>query len=141
MRYLCIDLGDRRTGLALGDAHTKIASPIGVVEVAIAERGGEALLGALARAAGEHLGARDAIVFGLPLNMDGTEGAGAKKVREFAARLASLVGLGVHFQDERLTSADADWSMSRSGMTRGEKKQRRDALAASAILRDFLERA
>lgn len=139
MRYLCIDLGDKRTGLALGDAITKIASPLDVLEIALAERGGEALIEALARACGDHLGAGDALVFGLPLNMDGSEGAPAKKVRDFATRVAARTGREVHFQDERLTSADADWSMARSGMTRGEKKQRRDALAAAAILRDFLE--
>ena len=44
------------------------------------------------------------------------------------------------YQDERLTSAEADWSMARSGMTRGEKKARRDALAAAAILREYLQK-
>lgn len=140
MRYLCIDLGDRRTGLALGDAVTRIASPLAVLEVALAERAGESLIDALAHACEQHLGAGDALVFGLPLNMDGTEGAPAKKVRDLAARVAARTAREAHFQDERLTSADADWRMARSGMTRGEKKQRRDALAAAAILRDFLAR-
>ncbi len=81
----------------------------------------------------------DALVFGLPLNMDDTEGPRAKLVRAFAARVAERTGLEVRFQDERLTSAEADWSMARSGMTRGQKKNRRDALAAAAILRDYLE--
>ena len=139
MRYLCIDLGDKRTGLALGDAETRLVSPIGVVEVSIAVHAGEALLAALAKAIDEQLGTSPGeLVVGLPINMDDSEGQRARLVRAFAARLASKASRVVHFQDERLTSVAADWSMARSGMTRGEKKQRRDALAAAAILNDFL---
>lgn len=139
MRYLCIDLGDKRTGLAVGDAQTRLVSALSVLESPIAVRGGEGLLDALARAVDEQLGTgAGELVVGLPLNMDDTEGPRSKSVRAFAARLGERVGRVVHFQDERLTSAAADWSMARSGMTRGEKKQKRDALAAAEILRDFL---
>ena len=138
MRFICIDLGDKRTGLAVGDSITQIATPLNVVEVPIAERGGEALLETLARAIGDQVSrASDCtLIVGLPLNMDGTEGPRAKLVRAFAARLAEQSGREVKFQDERLTSADADWSMAQSGLTRGQKKKKRDALAAAAILRD-----
>jgi putative Holliday junction resolvase len=78
-------------------------------------------------------------VVGLPLNMDGTEGPRARVVRAFAERLRTRTGRSLHYQDERLTSAEADWAMSRTGMTHQQKKERRDALAAAAILRDFLE--
>jgi putative Holliday junction resolvase len=139
VRYLCIDLGDKRTGLAVGDAQTRLVSALSVLESPIAVRGGEGLLDALARAVDEQLGTgAGELVVGLPLNMDDTEGPRSKSVRAFAARLGERVGRVVHFQDERLTSAAADWSMARSGMTRGEKKQKRDALAAAEILRDFL---
>jgi putative Holliday junction resolvase len=70
--------------------------------------------------------------------MDGSEGERAKLARRFADELAAATKLPVHLQDERLTSYDADQQMSRSGLTRGEKKARRDALAACALLRDFL---
>ena len=53
------------------------------------------------------------LVVGLPLNMDDTEGPRSKPVRAFAARIGERVGRVVHFQDERLTSAAADWSMAR----------------------------
>lgn len=142
MQYLAIDLGDKRTGLAVGDAVTRIVSPVGVVEVSIAERDGEALLDALARAVSEQFSpyARAELVVGLPLNMDGTEGPRAKTVRAFAQRLVARLNppRAMHFQDERLTSADADWQMARSGRTHKEKKQLRDALAAATLLRDFL---
>lgn len=145
MRFLAIDLGDKRTGLAVGDDETAQVFPVGVVEAPMREADeGKRLLEALAHAAEENLGARPgraaraAIVIGLPLNMDGTEGPRAALVRAFAQRLAASLDLPLHFQDERLTSAEADWSMARSGLTRGQKKARRDALAAAAILRDFL---
>ncbi len=140
MRYLAIDIGDKRTGLAVGDDETRIVSPLDVVEVPTAERAGEAWLDAIARSIAEQFGphAHAELVVGLPLNMDGTEGPRARIVRALAARLADRTGLVIHFQDERLTSVDADWSMAQSGMTHKQKKQRRDALAAAIILRDFL---
>jgi putative Holliday junction resolvase len=140
MRYLAVDLGDQRTGLAIGDDDTRLVSPLEVLEIPAAEHGGEALLDALAKAVEAQIGARSQgeWVIGLPINMDDSEGPQAKKAREFGARLAAKTGRVVRFQDERLTSADADWSMARSGMTRKQKKGRRDALAAAAILRDFL---
>lgn len=139
MRYVCIDLGEKRTGIAAGDAETRVVTPVEVIEVAKSVRGGEALVEAIARAVESHLGrGAGALVFGLPLNMDGSEGPAAKGVRAFAALVGARTGRAVHFQDERLTSAEAEWTLARSGLTRGEKKERRDALAAAAILRDFL---
>lgn len=135
MRYLAIDLGDKRTGLAVGDDNTGLVSPSGMIEKPI--KPGEELLAAIDTAIDEF--APDALVFGLPLNMDDSEGPRAKLVRDFAKRASERTGLPVEFQDERLTSAEANWSMARTGMTRGQKKNKRDALAAAAILRDFLE--
>jgi putative holliday junction resolvase len=141
MRYIAIDLGDKRTGLAVGDAETRLVTPLSVLESPISVRAGEQLLDDLAQAIGEQVSPHAAaeLVVGLPLNMDGTEGPRAKLVREFAARIEKKTGRTVRFQDERLTSAEADWGMARSGMTRGEKKAKRDALAAGVVLRDFLE--
>jgi putative Holliday junction resolvase len=148
VRFLAIDLGDKRTGLAVGDTVTHLVSPLDVLHVPAAANQGRDLLRALLRVIEEQIGPPPVggrtptpgeLVVGLPMNMDGTEGSRARIVREFAARLQTESGRTVHFQDERLTSAAADWSMSRSGMTRKEKKERRDALAAAAILRDFLQ--
>ena len=140
MRYLAIDIGDKRTGLAVGDDETRIVSPLDVVEVPTAERAGEAWLDAIVQAIAEQFGphAHAELVVGLPLNMDGTEGPRSRIVRELAARLADRTKRVIRFQDERLTSVDADWSMAQSGLTHKQKKQRRDALAAAIILRDFL---
>lgn len=143
MRYVAIDLGEKRTGIAVGDDVTHLASPVEVVEVSRSAEGGEALLRALTKAIDKAVGvdSGSTMVVGLPLNMDGSEGPAAAQTRAFAARLAERTKLKLAFQDERLTSAAADWTMARSGLTRGEKKARRDALAACEILRDFLAQA
>ncbi len=133
MRYLAIDLGERRTGLAVGDDQTGVVTPLSVLEL---PRGG-GLIEALVKALQEH--APDEIVLGLPLNMDGTEGAPAKRVREFARTLRKRCECLVHCQDERLTSYAADQSLARTGRTHKQKKGLRDALAAAEILRDFLD--
>jgi putative Holliday junction resolvase len=139
---MAVDLGDKRTGIAVGDAVTRIASPVEVIEVSIGTNGGEDLLRAIVAAAKEHVGLRGSeLVVGLPLNMDGSEGQRAKLVRAFAARLGAATGMPVHFQDERLTSVEADWNMARSGMTHKDKKGKRDALAAAVLLRDYLASA
>lgn len=132
MRYLAIDLGDRRTGLAAGDDVVRLVQPVEVLQVPR----GPALLDALARAVDRH--GPDALVVGLPLNMDGTEGGAARSVREFGALIAERTRLPVHYQDERLTSFEADERMARSGRTHREKRELRDALAACAILEGFL---
>lgn len=137
MRYLGIDLGGKRTGLALGDDETGIASAYKVIEEPLEP--GDRLIEALLRVVEAE--EPDALVFGLPLNMeDGSEGDAARRVRAFAARVdAACGGVSVLFHDERLTSAEANWSMAQSGLTRGQKKARRDAVAAAGMLRGFLE--
>lgn len=136
LRLLSIDLGDKRTGVAAGDSSTGIVSPVEVLEVALASGGGEELLRRLVRLVEEHEPAR--VVVGLPLNMDGSEGPGALKARAFGARLAARVRPEVVLHDERLSSAEADWAMAGSGLTHKQKKARRDALAACAILRGYI---
>lgn len=133
MRYLAIDLGDKRTGLAMGDDLLKIASPGDVI---VAADDAQRLAG-IARALDEH--GADALVLGLPINMDDTEGPAAQRAQAFGKQLEAEFGLPVHFVDERLTSDAADELMARSGLTRSQKKARRDALAAAAILMRFFE--
>ncbi|MEM7622647.1 MAG: Holliday junction resolvase RuvX, partial [Planctomycetota bacterium] len=105
--------------------------------------GGGPLLEAVARAVEEQLGdnprlQRGEVVIGVPLNMDGSAGPRVQVVRSFAARLASRLNRPLHEQDERLTSVQANWDMAQTGLTHQQKKERRDALAAAAILSDFL---
>lgn len=136
MRYLAIDLGDKRTGIAIGDDFTGIVTPHEVLSVPIKPTH-DRLLVAIEKCIDDF--GPDALVLGMPFHMDGSEGERAKIVRVFGAALGEHTGLTIHYQDERLTSADAEWVLDGSGKTHGQKKALRDALAAAAILRDFLE--
>jgi putative Holliday junction resolvase len=133
MRFLAIDLGERRTGLAAGDDETRICAPLKVLEI----RHGPRLIEELARIIMQER--PGAIVIGLPLNMDGTEGAPAKTARELGALLQARTGVPAHLHDERLTSYAAEQHLNQSGRTHKQKKGLRDALAAAEILRDFLD--
>ena len=135
MRYLAIDLGDKRTGIAIGDDVTCIVTPNEVLSIPIKPTH-DRLLDAIASCIDEF--GPDALVLGLPLNMDGSEGERTKLVRVFGVALGARTGLDVLYQDERLTSADAEWTLAGSGKTHRQKKAVRDALAAAVILRDFL---
>jgi putative Holliday junction resolvase len=142
MRYLAIDLGDKRTGLAVGDDLLRLAAPAGMLEVPIRRDEGRALYDAMGKAVVDQLGtvrSPGELVVGLPLNMDGTESPRAALARVFAARLGEQTGRRVHLHDERLTTAAADWSLARTGLTHKQKKGRRDAIAAALMLQAFLD--
>jgi putative holliday junction resolvase len=131
MRYLAIDYGAKRTGLAVCDAAETIASPYRVLygQKSLSEQIGQIV-------ASENI---EAIVLGLPLNMDDSEGPQAKKVRAFAKELQRRVPVPLHFQDERLSSFGAEQKLQEIGLTRGKKRERLDAVAAAEILQAFLE--
>lgn len=133
MRYLGIDYGQKRTGLAICDVAETIASPLKVLTVARSE-----LFASIAEIVkGENI---EAIVLGLPLNMDGTAGHQVKFVQDFARRIKEHVPLPVYFQDERLSSFEAEGKLSGTELTRKKKKARLDAVAAAAILQSFLDK-
>jgi putative Holliday junction resolvase len=130
MRFLCIDLGDKRTGIAVCDDNETIASPVGVIE------GGRNLYDQVIDAIKRYQA--KALVFGLPLNMDGSEGDRAAIVRKFAAELSEKIKIPIFFQDERLSSYSAQNRLSGTGLTHKKKKNRMDAIAAAEILKEFI---
>ena len=132
MRFLAVDLGDKRTGLAIADEDPKMVHPLSVLEVPI----GPLLIDAIEQAIGKH--DAQALVFGLPLDMDGTIGPRAKLTQEFGKKIAQQTSIELFYQDERLTSVAAEEHLSQSGKTHKQKKRVRDALAAAEILNDFL---
>ena len=132
MRFLAVDLGDKRTGLAIADEDPKMVHPLSVLEVPI----GPLLIDAIEQAIGKH--DAQALVLGLPLDMDGTIGPRAKLTQEFGKKIALRTSIEVFYQDERLTSIAAEEHLSQSGKTHKQKKRVRDALAAAEILNDFL---
>ncbi|QQE10193.1 Holliday junction resolvase RuvX [Planctomycetota bacterium] len=133
MRYLSIDFGDKRTGVAMGDDLLRIATPLDVVRTgSMVER--ERLLMRIIEAEEP-----DELVVGVPLGKDGEVGDAAKKIMGYGESIEKKSGLKVHYVDERLTSQVANEQMAMSGLTHKQKKARRDALAAAAILKRFLD--
>lgn len=130
MRYLAIDYGGKRTGLAICDAGEMICSPYEVFPTA-----GGLIDRIVAVVKQEEI---EGVVIGLPFNMDGTEGDMARRVREFGEELSKHISVGIQFHDERLSSFDAEQRLAGS-FTRKKKKKRLDAVAAAAILEAFLE--
>ena len=139
MRYLAIDYGTKTTGLAICDPTETIVSPLAGLSTA------KDLLSKIVEIIRrENV---EAVVIGLPLNMDGTQGGQAGIVREFADKLKILIDVEIFFQDERLTSYAAEAKLSQQPfggqasrkLTRKKKKKRIDALAAAEILQSFLD--
>ena len=131
-RILCLDVGDVRIGIAVSDPTRTIASPVEVLT-----RVG---WGPDTRRIAELCRQYDTteIVSGLPLNMDGTEGFQARKVRDFCAQLEKA-GLSVIFQDERLSTVSAEDVLIESNVSRKDRKQVVDKIAASVILQQWME--
>jgi putative Holliday junction resolvase len=131
MKFLAIDYGSRRTGLAVCDPSQTICSPLAVLD---STRDLIAQITEFIKTENA-----EAVVIGLPLNMDDSEGPQAKSVRAFAADLAKSIEIQIHFQDERLTSFVADEKLDMTDLSPAQKKQRRDAVAAADILQSFLD--
>ena len=102
MKWLAVDYGDSRTGLAGCDAGETITSPITPQIEEKSMNKVAAAVTAVAQARGT-----EALVCGLPKNMDGTEGSRANKSRRFAQRLANTANLSVVLWDERRTTVSA----------------------------------
>jgi putative Holliday junction resolvase len=132
MRYLAIDYGAKRTGVAICDPSETIVSPLEVIE------GQKNLLDRIIQLVEtEGVGA---IVVGLPLNMDDSIGPQAELAFQFAEQLKEHLSIPVYFQDERLTSFAAEQKSAYLKSARKNKRKPLDAVAAAQILEVFLER-
>ena len=127
-----LDHGARRIGVAVGDTDTAMAFE----RRAIHRRRLETDLRAIADLArAEHA---EVVVVGLPLNMDGSEGQQATEARSFGASLAAL-GLRVAYQDERLSSWEADRRLRDGGRRPDRASGELDSTAARLILQEYLD--
>lgn len=131
MRYLGIDYGDKRIGLAICDANETMALPLTIIH------GQKGLPQKIADIVKKE--SVEAIVVGLPLNMDDSQGPQARRVLGFARQLNKYVDIPVHFQDERLSSFEAEEKLASINLTSSKKRKRIDAVAAATILEAFLE--
>ena len=133
MRAIGLDLGTKTIGVAVSDELGLTAQGLPTVP----RRGPRKDLETLTRLATE-LGA-DRFVVGLPINMNGTEGPKADAVRVFGASLGEATGLRVEFQDERLTTAEANRTLLEADVSRKKRREVVDRLAACLILQGWLD--
>lgn len=134
MRWMGLDVGQRRIGIALSDPLELFAQGYGVLErCASLNQDFRALKEIIDKEAVE------GIVVGLPRNMDGTEGIMAEKVREFSKRLEERTGLPLFFWDERLSTVAAERVLLEADLSRKKRKQKIDQVAAVFILQNFLD--
>jgi len=132
-RFLGIDPGTKRLGLARGD-ELGLASPIpALVQVGESERW-QALLDLIRSHRIEE------VALGYPLNMDDSVGPKAKEVELLADRLREATGLTVHLVDERLTSHEAEQTLPKDQLRALRSSGVIDSRAATLILQDYLDR-
>lgn len=134
MRVLGLDPGTRRIGVALSDATGTIAAPHSVIDRRTAD-----VDEALRRLVEEH--EVELIVVGLPVSLSGVEGPSAEAARVFADSVADATGLPIVLQDERFTTVIAEGALIEGGVGRGERRRKRDQVAAAVMLQSFLDRS
>lgn len=132
-RILAVDYGDVRIGLAQTDLMQMIASPVTTIQ----NKGMEESATEIAEYAKNN--DVETIVLGLPLNMDGTEGVRVEVTRAFANILQSKVpNIKIAFQDERLSSSEAEDMLIEANVRREKRKQMLDKLSACIILESYM---
>ena len=133
-RYLGLDVGNRRIGVAVSDGLGLTAQPVLTLERRSSRREDLRSLARLCRRFGVV-----GIVVGDPVHLSGEDSPQAAKTRAFAAELGELAGLPIHLWDERLTSAEAHGILYRAGKARQEHRKVVDQVAATLILQSFLD--
>jgi putative holliday junction resolvase len=135
MRTLGVDLGRVRIGLAVADEVLRTARAV----TTVVRRGDAKDLAVIAELARDYEVTR--AVLGLPLNMDGTEGASARLARSFAPKLEAALGVPVELFDERLSSFEAETRLRDRGISSKDARSMVDAEAAAVILQGWLDRS
>jgi putative Holliday junction resolvase len=133
-RFLGIDYGTVRIGLALSDPTGTLASPLPFLE----NQSPQQVTTALSELIQTHhiVG----LVIGLPRNMDGTYGPSAQKVRDFIGQIQKSISLPITPIDERLTTTQASKQLSGMGLNQKQLRKKVDSSSASLILQQYLDR-
>ena len=134
MRFLGIDFGEKRIGLAISDPDGRLALPLTALE----RRNDRSALRQIAEIAQRE--GVERLVLGEPVDLYGRKGPTAERARRFGARLAELTGLPVAWVDEALTSVEAAGRLRQAGVDTRREPGRIDAVAAQILLQDALDR-
>jgi len=133
MRILGLDFGTKRIGVAMSDELMLTAQGMDTIQ----RRDTRSDVEAIAKIVADN-GVTEVVV-GLPINMDGTEGAKVREVSEFVDNLAKSVKVPIVTKDERLTTVQAERTLLEADMSRSRRKGLRDMLAAQLILQSYLD--
>lgn len=135
MRILALDYGSTTVGVAMTDALGITAQPGETIT-----REKENHLRRTLAQISELIEKNEVglIVLGRPVRMDGTDGTRVEKTEEFRAALAKRTQVPIVWQDERLTTVEADEILADQGIPKSERKKYIDSVAASIILRDYM---
>ena len=132
MRVICLDIGDKRIGVAVTDPLNLTAQAVETIWTRGFSKDADRVL----ELCGQY--ETDRVLCGLPLNMDGSAGIQAQHARAFADYLAGR-GLQIRFQDERLTTRQARSVLLEADVRRSKRKAYIDQLAATYILQSFMD--
>lgn len=135
MRKIALDVGDVRIGIATSD-------PMGIIagghETFVRTKSIDRDMKYIANLIKEK--ECDAIILGLPLNMDSTEGERVEIVRRFGDKLSKYTNVKIIYQDERLSTVSAEKALIEGGMRREKRKNVIDKVAATIILQSYLDK-
>jgi putative Holliday junction resolvase len=132
-RFVGLDVGERRIGVAVSDPLGMTAQPHEVVE----RRGARVdIVALMEKLQGFEIAG---FVAGLPLEMSGNEGSQVERVRTFCERLEKTTGIPVAYQDERLTSVQSERLLESAGVRRERRRGLLDKMAAALILQAWLD--
>ena len=134
LRFLGLDIGSRRIGVAVTDDLGLTAQPVMTLARRSNRREDLRSLARLCRRFGVA-----GIVVGNPLHLSGEAGTSASKIQAFAAELGDLTGLPIHLWDERLTTREAHQLLYEVGRERQRHRKVVDQVAATLILQSFLD--
>lgn len=129
-----LDLGEKTIGVAVSDPGLSFAHPRPVIMRRKFSLDAAALLDLLAHESCA------AVVIGLPINMDGSEGPRAQATRAFVRNIARMTDLPFAFWDERLSTVAAERSLIEMDFSRAKRRTKIDSAAAAFILQGVLDR-
>jgi putative Holliday junction resolvase len=139
MRALGVDLGERRIGLAISDPSGTLARPLRTIERAAADAEAIHQLGRLIDELARDEDSLALIVVGHPRRLDGTPHEQTARVEALVAALRRRITIPIVFQDERLSSHEANDRLAVRHRDWRQRKRRLDAAAAAVILQDYLD--
>jgi len=134
MRYLGLDYGTVRIGVAISDPDAIIAQPLCTID-AKSSKNAVIEISELCKTK-----AIEEIVIGLPLHMNGDEGESAAEAKKLGQFIHDATNLKVHYIDERLSTVSANKALTEGKIKGKKKKDKVDSVAAAIILQNYLDR-